>query len=164
MNLLREGLLAEAAVALSGEPDRALAAGLAGLGARTVAASDPEATALVHDAATTFSRDGMSAALAGAWSAVVAVAGGSLIPSGRGGKIVLLAPRRGAGEHAGAVRAGLENLARTLSIEWARYAITTTAITPGADTSPAELTTLVCFLLSRAGDYYSGCRFDLGSL
>ena len=39
--------------------------------------------------------------------------------------------------HARATRAGLENLARTTSIEWARYGITTVAITPGAGTRPA---------------------------
>ena len=37
-----------------------------------------------------------------------------------GGRIVYLAPPPDAGEHADAARAGLENLARTLSIEWAR--------------------------------------------
>ena len=39
--------------------------------------------------------------------------------------------------HADAARAGLENLARTLSIEWARYAITLVAIAPGRAT-PAQ--------------------------
>ena len=48
------------------------------------------------------------------------------------GRIVYLAPHAGAGEHARAVGAGLENLARTLSIEWARHQITTVAILPGA--------------------------------
>ena len=63
-----------------------------------------------------------------------------------------------------AVRAGLENLARTLSVEWARYGITAVAITPGTSTTDAELAELVCFLASPAGGYFSGCRFDLGSV
>ena len=61
-----------------------------------------------------------------------------------------------------ASRAALENLARTLSVEWARYGITATAITPGAATTDEQLAELVCFLVSPAGDYFSGCRFSLG--
>src|ERR671934_252664 len=48
-------------------------------------------------------------------------------------------------------RAGLENLARTLSIEWARHAVTTVAIAPGASTSAGELAALVAYLASPAG-------------
>lgn len=76
--------------------------------------------------------------------------------------IVLIAPPPGAA-HAEAARAGLENMARTLSIEWARRAIRPVAITPGTTTSPAEIAELVAFLASPAGAYYSGCRFDLGA-
>jgi NAD(P)-dependent dehydrogenase (short-subunit alcohol dehydrogenase family) len=76
--------------------------------------------------------------------------------------IVLIAPPPG-GAHAEAARAGLENMARTLSIEWARRAIRPVAITPGRTTSPAEIAELVAFLASPAGGYYSGCRFDLGA-
>jgi len=61
-------------------------------------------------------------------------------------------------------RSALENLARTLSVEWARHAITVTAIAPGAATSDEEVAGLVAFLLSPAGDYYSGCRFELGAV
>jgi NAD(P)-dependent dehydrogenase (short-subunit alcohol dehydrogenase family) len=61
------------------------------------------------------------------------------------------------------VRAGVENLARTLSVEWARHAVTVTAITPGTSTDESQLATVVAFLLSRAGDYFSGCRLDLGA-
>ena len=57
--------------------------------------------------------------------------------------------------------AGLENLARTLSIEWARHGITTVAVAPGEDTSAAELAALACYLLSPAGAYFSGCLMDL---
>jgi hypothetical protein len=75
---------------------------------------------------------------------------------------VLLTPRTSAGEHATAARAALENTARTLSIEWARFGITTTAITPGPATPDAEIAALVAFLVSPAGEYFSGCRFELG--
>ena len=63
--------------------------------------------------------------------------------------------------HAGAACAGLENLARTLSIEWARYAITLVTIAPGAQTSAGEVAAVTAFLASPAGAYYSGCLFDL---
>ena len=81
-------------------------------------------------------------------------------PPGAGGRILLLAPagRRRARR---AAAAGLENLARTLSIEWARYGITTVAIAPGAETPADELATLACYLLSPAGAYFSGCLLDL---
>ena len=48
--------------------------------------------------------------------------------------IVLIAPPPGDPHHA-AARAGLENLARTLSIEWARHRIRPVAILPGARTT-----------------------------
>ena len=76
--------------------------------------------------------------------------------------IVLIAPPPG-DAHAEAARAGLENMARTLSIEWARRGIRPVAIAPGRTTSPAEIAELVAFLASPAGAYYSGCRFDLGA-
>ena len=61
-------------------------------------------------------------------------------------------------------RAALENMARTLSIEWARYDIRVAAIHPGASTPPAEVAALVAYLASPAGDYFSGCRFDVGGV
>ncbi len=96
------------------------------------------------------------------WDAVAQAANAALIPSGRGGKVILIAPEDTAGAHADAARAAVENLARTLSTEWARYGITTTALTPRADTREADLATLVAFLLSEAGDYYSGTRIEFG--
>ncbi len=63
-----------------------------------------------------------------------------------------------------AARAGLENLARTLSVEWARFAVRPVAILPGAATSSAEVAELVAFLVSPAGAYYSGCAFELGAV
>ncbi len=95
--------------------------------------------------------------LADAWAAVREVAVGALIPGGLGGKIVLIAP-----EDDVVVAAALENLARTLSVEWARHGVTVVAVAPGAGVSSGELAELVCYLVSPAGDYFSGCRFDVG--
>jgi len=76
-------------------------------------------------------------------------------------RIVFVAPAPSAGEHADAARAGLENLARTLSIEWSRHAITPVAIAPGDGTAADEVAALVAYLASPAGDYFSGCLLDL---
>jgi NAD(P)-dependent dehydrogenase (short-subunit alcohol dehydrogenase family) len=103
--------------------------------------------------------DALRAGLDGTWNAVRAVATGQLIE--RGGKIVLLAPAPGAGEHAGALRAALENTARTLSTEWTRHGLTSVAVLPGDATTAGELAQTVAFLVSEAGDYYSGCALTL---
>lgn len=101
--------------------------------------------------------DGIRAALDGAWLAVRPVG-----VAGEPARILLLAPAPGDAA-AEAVRAGLENLARTLSIEWARLGIRPVAILPGNATGPAEVAELAAFLASPAGEYYSGCAFTLGS-
>ena len=99
--------------------------------------------------------------LDGAWLALRPLAKVWIDGEQRGGKLLLIAPPPGdAG--AEAARAGLENLARTLSIEWSRYGIRIVAILPGAATEPEEVAELAAFLASRAGDYYSGCAFRLG--
>jgi NAD(P)-dependent dehydrogenase (short-subunit alcohol dehydrogenase family) len=98
------------------------------------------------------------AALDTAWDAVLPAAEAMI--AGSGGQLVLLAPPPG-GAVVEAARAGLENMARTLSIEWARHAIRPVAILPGTATSPAEVAELVAFLASRAGAYYSGCALTL---
>jgi len=112
---------------------------------------------LVVDAAALFAAaagaDGVRAALDGAWAAIHPHAAGAKL-------ILLLAPAPG-DAHAEAARAGLENLARTLSIEWARHAIRPVAIHPGRATAAEEVAELAAFLSSAAGAYYSGCRFDL---
>lgn len=121
---------------------------------------------LVIDAGPAFGEGGVGglrAALDGAWSTVLAVASdGWLVDGARtGGKIVLLAPRADAGEHAGAAAAALESLARTLAIEWARFGVRATVVVPGPRSSEKDVGALVAFLTSAAGDYFSGCRFAL---
>jgi NAD(P)-dependent dehydrogenase (short-subunit alcohol dehydrogenase family) len=108
--------------------------------------------------------DGVAAlrgCLDGAWSATRAVANAAFIPQPRSGRVLLLAPRPSAGPRARAAAAALENMARTLSVEWARHAITIVAIAPGDDTAGEQVGALVAFLASTAGDYYSGCLLDL---
>jgi NAD(P)-dependent dehydrogenase (short-subunit alcohol dehydrogenase family) len=180
--LLRRGLLEGRTVALAGGGAH-VAAACAELGAATPALEadllDEEAVAaaaaalgavdvLVCDAAAPFAAAGggiagLRAGADGAFIATRAVARAAWIDK-RPGKVVLIAPPTGVGAHAGALRAALENTARTLSVEWARYAITTTAILPGDATSDDEVAQLVAFLASPAGDYYSGCAFTLGSV
>ena len=123
-------------------------------------------TALVCDAAPAFAAAGggiagLRAGMDGAWNATRAVANAAWRERG-GGKLVLLAPRPRDGAHAAALGAALENTARTLSIEWARENIRTTAILPGDATSDDEVAQLVAYLVSPAGDYFSGCAFTLG--
>jgi NAD(P)-dependent dehydrogenase (short-subunit alcohol dehydrogenase family) len=116
---------------------------------------------LVDDAAARFADGGLRAAADGAWIAARAVATSFLIEAEAGGKLIFVAPPPGP-EHAEATRAALENLARTTSIEWARYAIRPTAIAPAEGTTDDEVAGLVAYLASPAGDYYSGCRLSLG--
>ncbi len=163
MTVLREQLLVGTTVALRGSVPVAVRDALGQLGA---AVDGERPRVLVYDAGRAFAdgeQDGLRAGVDGAWDAILAVAVGWTAPeSGDGGKVVLIAPRRSAGRFAAAAVAALENLARTLSVEWARYGITTTVIVPRAESSDAEIAELVCFLASCAGDYFSGCRFELG--
>ena len=180
--LLRPRLLDGRVVALGGGGTGAVLGGpLAALGAATAslpaapdedamaAAVDPGTHALVHDLRPAFAAGGgdgaLRAALDLAWVTIRAVANAAFIAGSRGGKIVLVAPAPDdAGPAAAGVRAAAENLARTLSIEWARHGVTTVAIVPGAATTDAELAALAAFLVSPAGDYWSGCRLALGEL
>jgi citronellol/citronellal dehydrogenase len=130
--------------------------------AAIAAAGEPRV--LVVDVASLFGgggREPLPASLAGAWALTRAVAGPAFLESGAGGRVLLLAPRSGAGAYAGAALAAVENLARTLSIEWARYRATAVAIAPGEDTPAAVVGELVAYLASPAGDYFSGCLLDL---
>jgi NAD(P)-dependent dehydrogenase (short-subunit alcohol dehydrogenase family) len=182
---LREELLRERVVVLAGGVPEVIRDALSALGAGTEEiaidvdrARTEERTAegppfhspldvLVYDARPAFGDGGdkgLQAALECGWAAIRAVVTGGLIESKRPGTVMLLAPRPDAGPFAEAARSALENLARTLSVEWARYGIKVTAIAPGPATNDRELAALVCFLASPAGDYFSGCRFSLGTV
>ena len=119
------------------------------------------ADVLVYDASAVTDVEGARTTLDGAWLAIRATATGAMIEHG-GGLIALLAPAPG-GAPGAAARAGLENLARTLSVEWARFHVRPVAILPGTATTPADVAELVAFLASPAGGYYSGCAFELGA-
>jgi NAD(P)-dependent dehydrogenase (short-subunit alcohol dehydrogenase family) len=115
-------------------------------------------------------RTALGACLDASWNVTRAVAERAFLADGRGGRVVYLAPAPDAGEHADAARAGLENLARTLSIEWARHSVTAVAIAPGsgadapsssAAATASEVGALTAYLASPAGAYFSGCLFDL---
>ena len=172
--VLRPGVLegVRACVAGAGPLGEAVAARFAALGATAGAppaardgtapptpedASRPAPDVLVVDGAALFASaagvEAVRAALDGAWDAIEPVAKDPML-------ILLLAPPPG-DAHAEAARAGLENLARTLSIEWARLGIRPVAIHPGTATPAGEVAELAAFLASPAGAYYSGCRFDL---
>lgn len=184
LTILRAGLLEGRTIALTEPAAPELGAALGALGASVPAlTADPgdeaatqaaaeglgDVDTLVVDAAAAFASAGaqggelaaLRAALDGAWAACRAVANAAWIPHGRPGRIVLLGPRPGAGPHAEAARAAIENLARTLSIEWSRFGIRPTAITPSGATPADEVATLVAYLASPAGDYFSGTVLDL---
>jgi NAD(P)-dependent dehydrogenase (short-subunit alcohol dehydrogenase family) len=125
---------------------------------------------LVIDAASLFQAAGgaqaveramLMGALQASWNITHAVANRAFLAPERPGRIVYLAPAPDAGLHAEAARAGLENLARTLSIEWARHAVTPVAIAPGERTPPGEVAALTAYLASPAGAYFSGCQLDM---
>jgi NAD(P)-dependent dehydrogenase (short-subunit alcohol dehydrogenase family) len=161
MTVLTPELLNGRTVALVGDAP-AVESRLGELGARVV--SGGSADAIVYDASAAFGDGGpagLREASARGWTAIREVATEALIPDQRG-KVVVIAPRPAAGPFASAARAALESLARTLSVEWARYGITATVITPGDATTDEQIAELVCFLVSPAGDYFSGCRFSLG--
>jgi NAD(P)-dependent dehydrogenase (short-subunit alcohol dehydrogenase family) len=135
---------------------------------RAVADAEQEVGALevvVVDGAGLFAgRDAAAAlrsCLARSWNVTRAVANHAFLARGGGGRVVLIAPAPGAGEHATAAMAGLENLARTLSVEWSRHAITAVAVAPGEETSAGEVAALCAYLASEAGAYFSGCLMDL---
>lgn len=127
----------------------------------------------------------------GTWLMTHAVATRAMIPSGRGGKVlsVTLSPHNGMPgmAHSGAARAAVENLMRTLSVEWARFGIRMLALAAGqfetqtlltkypqaiveriAQTIPLgrmgserEWAWLVAYLASPAGDFFSGATLTM---
>jgi hypothetical protein len=184
MTVLRDQLLAGRTIAVAGVSDcvrgklHALGARVEPLPGHEALPVEEEATgawarglgpldAIVYDCSPAFATGGepaLHSALEQAWAAVREVATGALIPSDAPGKVLLIGPSPDAGSLAGAARSALENLARTLSVEWARYQVTAAMIAPGATTTEEQLAEAVCFLVSEAGGYFSGCRIDLGSV
>jgi citronellol/citronellal dehydrogenase len=186
LDVLRPGVLEGLTVCVVGdgpaERERAAA-----LGARVVTVDgdlgDEDAVALavgalgeidvlVVDAAAEFAAagggmPGLRRAVDDGWNVVRAVVNAGWIGDGEdvrtGGKVIFLAPVADAGEHANAVGAALENAARTLSVEWARFGIRITAIRPRAGAAADERAELVAFLASPAGDYFTGCSFYPGA-
>jgi len=113
-----------------------------------------------------YGRSALSGCLEASWSIIHAVVNDVFLARGGGGRIVLLAPPPDAdgpdgAEHVGAACSGLENLARTLSIEWARRQITTVAIATRTAAAVEETAELTAYLASPAGAYFSGCLLDL---
>jgi citronellol/citronellal dehydrogenase len=126
----------------------------------------------------------------GTWLMTHAAATKAMIPQG-GGKVlsVTLSPHNGMPGmvHSGAARAAVENMMRTLSIEWARFGIKTCALAAGqfatetlltkypralvdnvAHSIPLqrtgraeEMAWLVAYLASPAGDFFSGATITL---
>jgi NAD(P)-dependent dehydrogenase (short-subunit alcohol dehydrogenase family) len=189
LDVLRPGVLEELTLCVVGdgvtERERAAA-----LGARVVTVdgdlADEDAVAvavgalghidvLVVDAASAFvaaggGMAGLRRAVDDGWNVVRAVVNASWVTEGEsgggapgGGKVVFLAPATDAGEHANAVGAALENAARTLSVEWARFGVRITAVRPREGASADERAELVAFLASPAGNYFTGCSFYPGA-
>ena len=127
----------------------------------------------------------------GTWNMTHAAATKAFIPQGDGGKVVsvTLSPHNGMPGmvHSGAARAAVENMMRTLSVEWSRYGIRLVAIAPGQiDTEvfrtkypkvvvdtvpktiplgrlgrPEEIAWLIAYLASPAGDFFSGTTLTI---
>jgi citronellol/citronellal dehydrogenase len=126
----------------------------------------------------------------GTWLMSHAAATRAFVPQG-GGKIlsVTLSPHNGMPGmvHSGAARAAVENMMRTLAIEWARFGIRTCALAAGQFATETlltkypqvvidnlersipigragraeELAWLVAYLASPAGDFYSGTTITI---
>jgi hypothetical protein len=174
--IFRDELLEGRRVAHAGRGDSAILVALRRLGARAPQTPTDEDQlshwvaeqlplhALVHEARlqSGSGADALQTTLERAWIDARAVATAALIPDRAGGRLLFVAPRPDLGSYAQPARAGLENLARTLSVEWARYGVTAVVLWPGPETTEDELAELVCFLVSDAGGYFSGCRFEFG--
>lgn len=126
----------------------------------------------------------------GTWLMTHAAATKAFIPQG-GGKVlsVTLSPHNGMPGmvHSGAARAAVENMMRTLAVEWARFGIKTVALAAGQFATetlltkypqvvvdnlersipigragrPEEMAWLVAYLASPAGDFYSGTTITM---
>ena len=126
----------------------------------------------------------------GTWLMTHAAASKAFIPQ-RGGKVVsvTLSPHQGMPGmvHSGAARAAVENMTRTLSVEWSRFGVRLCAIAAGQFATdvvrakyprqvvegldrtiplgrlgrPEEFAWLVAYLASPAGDFFSGSVLTL---
>ncbi len=126
----------------------------------------------------------------GTWLMTHAAATRAFIPQG-GGKVlsVTLSPHNGMPGmvHSGAARAAVENMMRTLAVEWARFGIKTCALAAGQFATetlltkypqvvvdnlersipigragrPEEMAWLVAYLASPAGDFFSGTTITI---
>jgi citronellol/citronellal dehydrogenase len=126
----------------------------------------------------------------GTWLMTHAAATRAFIPQG-GGKVlsVTLSPHNGMPGmvHSGAARAAVENMMRTLATEWARFGIKTCALAAGQFRTetlmtkypqvvvdnlersipigragrPEEMAWLVAYLVSPAGDFFSGTTITI---
>ncbi len=126
----------------------------------------------------------------GTWLMSHAAATKAFIPGG-GGKIlsVTLSPHNGMPGmvHSGAARAAVENMMRTLAVEWARFGVTTCAVAAGQFATetlltkyppevvanversiplgrtgrPEEIAWLMAYLASPAGDFLSGTTITI---
>jgi NAD(P)-dependent dehydrogenase (short-subunit alcohol dehydrogenase family) len=105
--------------------------------------------------------EALAACVQRTWSLTREIATRAFLAEERGGRVIYIAPA-GDGAHVQAARAGIENLARTLSVEWARHGVTAVTIAPGADTAADEVAALGAYLASPAGAYFSGCVLELG--
>lgn len=122
--------------------------------------------------------------LVGTFNVTHAVATRAMIPARRGKVVNIIANiLRGfpGMAHTGAARAGVENLTRSLAVEWAPYGIQVNAVAPGTIASsgterypaeliekarqqtparrlglPEEVAHAVCYLASDAADYVTG--------
>jgi citronellol/citronellal dehydrogenase len=126
----------------------------------------------------------------GTWQMTHAAATKAFIPQGEGKVVsITVSPHMGfpGMVHTGAARAAVENLTRTLSVEWARFGTRLVAVAIGqfdtetlrtkypkaivdnvAGTVPLgrlgreeEMAWLVAYLASPAGDFFSGCVITL---
>jgi citronellol/citronellal dehydrogenase len=122
----------------------------------------------------------------GTWQMTHAAATKAFIPQGEGKVVsITVSPHMGfpGMVHTGAARAAVENMMRTLSVEWARFGVRLVAVAVGqfdtetlrtkypkaivenvAGTVPLgrlgteeEMAWLMAFLASPAGDFFSGC-------
>jgi citronellol/citronellal dehydrogenase len=100
----------------------------------------------------------------GTWLMTHAAATKAFIPQG-GGKVLstVMAPDDGspAARRSEAPGAAVENMMRTLSIEWARFEIRTCAVAASPSAATEKIAGLIAYLASPAGDFFSGAAITM---